>query len=73
MCKCDDCIKEFISEVCCRIGSYDPNNTDIFHGFNGGKEFALAVLIDTAKEFYGEVFTRDAIRICVKKRLEEIK
>lgn len=72
MCKCDDHLKEFIATVCDKIGCYSPNNTDIFYGFYRGKEIAFDILIDTAKEFYGDELLTGAIHTLVKKRLEEI-
>lgn len=73
MCKCDDCIKEFIVTVCNRIATYDPNNRDIFLGFHRGKGVAFEILVDATKEFYGEEFATDTIYALVTKRLEELK
>ena len=66
-------LKKFIATVYAKILNYDPNNTDLAHGYHRDKEIALKKLVETTKEFYGEQFALDTIYALVTEKLGETK
>lgn len=64
-------LKKFIATVYAKVLNYDPNNTDLCHGFHRGRDLALKTLVEITKEFYGEEFALNTIYALVTERLGE--
>ena len=62
-------LKKFIATVYSKALNYNPNNTDLCHGFHRGRDFVLKALVETIKEFYDEQFALDTIYALVTERL----